>query len=210
MQRRSYGPTAWMLDDVADPAGLALRISAASLSGVREVVPAESTVVVVCERSDAAVVGDHLDAIITSDAILLRSLVVDQADLFTVEVVYDGDDLGLVADATGLSIDEVISRHVAGHYRVAFCGFSPGFAYLAGLDPMLHLPRRTAPRTRVPAGAVAIAAGYSAVYPGVSPGGWHLIGTATSTITATLWDTHADPPAALWPGRIVRFRQAEA
>lgn len=198
MQRRSYGPTAWMLDEVIDPAGLALSIS--SLSGVREVIPAESTVVVVCERSEAAAIGERLDAIDP------RRIVVDQADPFTIGVVYDGDDLDGVAETTGLSVHEVISRHVAGDYRVAFCGFSPGFAYLAGLDPTLHLPRRATPRTRVPAGAVAIAAGYSAVYPAASPGGWHLIGTTT----ATLWDTHAEPPAALWPGRVVRFRQAQS
>jgi KipI family sensor histidine kinase inhibitor len=191
-----------MLDDVADPAGLALSIS--SLRGVREVIPAESTVVVVCQRSEAAGIGDRLDAIIP------RPIVADQADPFVIEVVYDGDDLGGVADAVGWSVDEVISRHMAGDYRVAFCGFSPGFAYLSGLDPMLHLPRRTTPRTRVPPGAVAIAAGYSAVYPAASPGGWHLIGTTTPTITAALWNTHADPPAALWPGRAVRFRTAES
>ncbi len=207
MQRRSYGPTAWILDDVADPAGLALSISSAALSGVREVIPAESTVVVVCERSDATAIGDRLDAI-NLDVIIPQPIAVAEVGPFTIEVVYDGDDLGEVADATGLSVDEVISRHVAGHYRVAFCGFSPGFAYLSGLDPLLHLPRRATPRTRVPAGAVAVAAGYSAVYPGVSPGGWHLIGTTIPTITATLWDPHTDPPAALWPGRSVRFRQA--
>ncbi len=203
MQRRSYGPTAWMLDDVVDPAGLALSISSASLSGVREVIPAESTVVVVCQRSEAAAIGARLDAIDP------RPTVVDRGELITIEVVYDGGDLDAVAEATGSSVDEVISRHVAGEYRVAFCGFSPGFAYLSGLDPTLHLPRRSTPRTRVPAGAVAIAAGYSAVYPGMSPGGWHLIGTTTPAIAATLWDTRADPPAVLWPGRFVRFRQAE-
>ncbi len=201
MQRRSYGPTAWILDDVVDPAGLALSIWSASLSGVREVIPAESTVVVVCQRSEAAAIGERLDAIDPGPT------VVDPAEAFTIEVVYDGEDLDGVAQTTGLRVDEVISRHVAGDYRVAFCGFSPGFAYLRGLDPGLHLPRRSTPRTRVPAGAVAIAAGYSAVYPGVSPGGWHLIGTTTPTTAATLWDVGADPPAVLWPGRSVRFRQ---
>lgn len=192
-----------MLDDVVDPAGLALSISSASLSGVREVIPAESTVVVVCERSEAAEIGERLDALDS------RPIVVGQAELFTIEVVYDGDDLAAVAESTGLSVDDVISRHEDGNYRVAFCGFSPGFAYLSGLDPTLHLPRRSTPRTRVPAGAVAIAAGYSAVYPAESPGGWHLIGTTTPTTTATLWDTGADPPAVLRPGRFVRFRQVE-
>jgi KipI family sensor histidine kinase inhibitor len=189
-----------MLDDVIDPAGLALSIS--SLSGVRDVIPAESTVVVVCRRSEVAALGERLDSVEP------RPTAVDQAEPFTIEVVYDGDDLAAVAEATGSSIEEVISRHVAGQYRVAFCGFSPGFAYLSGLDPRLHLPRRSTPRTRVPAGAVAIAAGYSAVYPGESPGGWHLLGTATPTTTESLWDTRVDPPAVLWPGRFVRFRQA--
>ena len=204
MQRRPYGPTAWLLVDVADPAGLAQGIRSASLPGVREVIPAESTVVVVCARSEAAAIGDRLDAIDPMPT------VVDQVALFTIEVVYDGKDLDAVAEATGLRVDEVISRHVAGDYRVAFCGFSPGFAYLAGLDPTLHLRRRGTPRTRVPAGAVAIGAGYSAVYPAESPGGWHLVGTMIPSTTALLWDTRADPPAALRPGRAVRFRQARS
>ena len=91
--------------------------------------------------------------------------------------MYDGEDLADVAAACGMSTDEVVRRHVAGRYTCAFCGFAPGFAYLTGLDPALHLPRRPTPRTRVPAGAVAIAAEYTAVYPSPSPGGWHLLGT---------------------------------
>jgi KipI family sensor histidine kinase inhibitor len=83
----------------------------------------------------------------------------------------------------------------------AFVGFAPGFAYLTGLHPSLHLPRRATPRTRVPAGAVAIAAGYSAVYPSASPGGWHLIGHTD----ATMWDAGRDPPAAIGPGASVHF-----
>ncbi len=74
-------------------------------------------------------------------------------------------------------------------YQCAFCGFAPGFAYLTGLDPALELPRRATPRTRVPAGSVAIAAAYSAVYPTASPGGWHLIGRTA----AVLFDTDAGP-----------------
>ena len=73
----------------------------------------------------------------------------------------------------------------------AFCGFAPGFAYLRGLDPALHLPRRATPRTRVPAGAVAIADTYAAVYPSASPGGWHLLGHTD----ARLWDAEREPPA---------------
>jgi len=197
MLRRAFGPTAWLLDEVDEPAALALGITAASLVGVEEVVPAESTVLVRCRRTEWASIGERLDTIGPAP----RSI--DSPDVLEIDVVYDGDDLGAIARATGLGIDEIIGRHERGAYQVAFCGFSPGFGYLHGLDPVLHLPRRGSPRTIVPAGAVAIAAGYSAVYPTASPGGWHLIGT-TATV---LWDTHADPPAALWPGRPVRFRR---
>ena len=99
-------------------------------------------------------------------------------------MTYDGEDLDAVAGATGLSPAEVAERHARPTYTCAFCGFAPGFAYLVGLDPALHLPRRSTPRTRVPAGSVAIAAEYSAVYPSASPGGWHVIGHST----LALWD----------------------
>ena len=80
-------------------------------------------------------------------------------------------------------------------------GFAPGFAYLRGLDEALWVPRRSTPRTRVPAGSVAIASTYSAVYPGVSPGGWHLLGSTSTRV----WDVDRDPPALLEPGTDVRF-----
>jgi len=91
-------------------------------------------------------------------------------------VVYDGEDLPAVAAATRLTIAEVIAAHAARTYDVASIGFLPGFAYLDGLDERLALPRRETPRTRVPAGALAIAELQTAVYPFASPGGWHLIG----------------------------------
>lgn len=91
--------------------------------------------------------------------------------------VYDGPDLSHVAQATGYSVAEVCARHSAALYTVETMGFSPGFAYLSGLPSRLELPRRTTPRTRVPAGAIAIAGLHTAVYPFDSPGGWHLIGS---------------------------------
>lgn len=90
---------------------------------------------------------------------------------------YTGEDLDAVAAATKLSRDDVIAIHSAATYTVETIGFAPGFAYLAGLDPRLHLPRRATPRPRVPARSLAIAAQYTAVYPFESPGGWHLIGS---------------------------------
>jgi KipI family sensor histidine kinase inhibitor len=107
-------------------------------------------------------------------------------------VDYDGEDLDEAAALTGLSRDELIARHAAGSYTVAYLGFAPGFAYLTGLDPALHLPRLETPRTVVPAGSVAIAGPYASVYPASSPGGWRLLGRTD----ITLWDTRRDPPSA--------------
>jgi KipI family sensor histidine kinase inhibitor len=94
-----------------------------------------------------------------------------------IRVVYDGPDLASVAQAIGRSTAEVCALHAAATYSVETMGFSPGFAYLGGLPAALELPRRTTPRTRVPAGSLAIAGAHTAVYPFDSPGGWHLIGT---------------------------------
>ena len=91
--------------------------------------------------------------------------------------IYDGPDLAGVAAHLGRHPDDVRALHAAATYTVETMGFSPGFGYLAGLPPALELPRRTTPRTRVPAGAIAIAGLYTAVYPFDSPGGWHLLGT---------------------------------
>ncbi|MFE2944608.1 allophanate hydrolase subunit 1 [Streptomyces sp. NPDC059255] len=121
----------------------------------------------------------------------------------TVPVRYDGADLDEVARRTGLTPAEVIARHTAPRYTVAFAGFAPGFGYLTGTDPLLALDRRAEPRTEVPAGSVAVAGGYTGVYPRPSPGGWHLLGTTS----LTLWDERRDPPALLVPGRAVRLRE---
>jgi len=91
--------------------------------------------------------------------------------------IYNGPDLDHVAQATGRHADEVRALHAAAIYTVETMGFSPGFAYLSGLPAALELPRRTTPRTRVPAGSIAIAGAHTAVYPFDSPGGWHLIGS---------------------------------
>ena len=127
----------------------------------------------------------------------------DPAAVVVVDVVYDGPDLDDVAAACGLTRAEVVARHQASAYEVAFCGFSPGFAYLRGLDPALHVPRLATPRTVVPVGSVAIADVWSAVYPRESPGGWRLLGRTG----APLWDVDRTPPALLAPGTRVRFRE---
>lgn len=90
--------------------------------------------------------------------------------------VYDGPDLEAVSAATLLSVDDIVTMHRTAELTVETMGFLPGFAYMTGLDPRLAVPRRATPRTRVPANSIAIAAGYTSIYPLDSPGGWHLIG----------------------------------
>ncbi|MEO7069902.1 MAG: allophanate hydrolase subunit 1 [Nostocoides sp.] len=121
-----------------------------------------------------------------------------------IAVTYDGDDLAEVAYLTGLTAEEVVRRHLAGQYVVAFCGFAPGFAYLTGGEPVLDVPRRATPRTRVPGGSVALAGQFTGMYPRPGPGGWQLIGRTD----ATLWDLGQEPPALLVPGTCVRFVRA--
>jgi len=118
-----------------------------------------------------------------------------------IPVTYDGPDLAEVARLTGLPVAEVVRRHAAAEYVVAFCGFAPGFGYLTGLPAELRVPRRDSPRTAVPAGSVAVAGEFTGVYPRRSPGGWQLLGRTD----AVLWDAGRDPPALLAPGTRVRF-----
>jgi UPF0271 protein len=121
----------------------------------------------------------------------------------SIAVRYDGPDVDDVARTARMPRDEVIARHTQAVYVVAAIGFVPGFAYLRGIDLRLVLPRRATPRPRVPAGAVAIAGPYTGVYPFSSPGGWHLLGTATG---APLFDPRSG--AALALGDRVAFVEA--
>ena len=118
-----------------------------------------------------------------------------------IPVQYDGPDLDEVCKLTGLTRDEVVNAHTHTPWRVAFTGFSPGFAYLCGGDSRLQVPRRSEPRTSVPAGSVGLAGEFSAVYPRSTPGGWQLLGHTD----AVLWDVDREPPALLQPGSTVRF-----
>jgi len=120
----------------------------------------------------------------------------------TVAVTYDGPDLEAVADHWGCDVAEVVRRHQATAYESAFCGFAPGFAYLSAVgDGLPEVPRLATPRTRVPAGSVALAGRWCGVYPVASPGGWQVIGSTD----VVLWDPELDEPALLAPGTRVRF-----
>lgn len=122
-------------------------------------------------------------------------------EVVEIEVRYDGPDLADVAELTGLTRAEVVAAHTGTPWRVAFGGFAPGFAYLADGDPRLDVPRRSSPRTSVPAGSVALAGAFAGIYPRSSPGGWQLLGRTD----AVLWDVDRDPPALLRPGCVVHF-----
>jgi KipI family sensor histidine kinase inhibitor len=112
-----------------------------------------------------------------------------------------GPDLAALAAHAGLGEDDVIARHCAVEYRVAMLGFSPGFPYLLGLDPLLAMPRLDTPRTRVAAGSVGIGGAQTGIYPQAGPGGWRIIGRTA----LALFDPLHDPPTLLAPGDRVRF-----
>jgi KipI family sensor histidine kinase inhibitor len=168
----------------------------AGIAGVVDIVPGARTVLV------------HHDHLEQSDRRRLESLLVPShaapvagGPVVEIPVVYDGPDLADVAAATGLSVAEVIDIHSSAVYSAAFLGFTPGWAYLIGVDPVLHLPRRSTPRTVVPAGSVAIASEFTGVYPTNSPGGWHLLGHTA----AVMFDAHRPKPALVLAGDRVRF-----
>lgn len=138
---------------------------------------------VVVARHDVAAYFDREPEVDAGTLAALATLRDDDAPVRDIEirVMYDGPDLDDVARAAQLTTAEVQRLHADGTYVVDTLGFAPGFAYLTGLDARLHLPRRATPRTRVPAGSLAIAEAFTAVYPFDSPGGWHLIGRVLDT-----------------------------
>ena len=147
--------------------------------GVVELVPAYRTVLIVADPGQAEALDDL--------AARLPGLELPPAEAVAGETVdipvrYDGEDLPEVAGLTGLEPEEVVRRHTAPEYTVAFLGFSPGFPYLVGLDPALQVPRRDTPRTSIPAGSVGLAGNQTGIYPTATPGGWQLIGRTEVTL----------------------------
>ena len=178
---------------------LAAAVRAADIDGVVDLVPALDTLLVVLDptRVHQADVESRLRDLPVGELPAADRRVIE------IPVSYDGEDLAWVAEHCGLDEREVIRAHTGRPWHVAFCGFAPGFAYLIGGDPRLRVPRRGESRVAVPAGSVAIAGEFSAVYPRRSPGGWQLLGHTDTS----LWDTAADPPALLAPGYEVRFKE---
>jgi KipI family sensor histidine kinase inhibitor len=212
---RPFGDGAVLVETgVPDEAQRAARVldegrGSGSLPGVEDVVLGYGTVTV---RFDPRRSG--LEAVLEAVSELARraldgsddASVPGPADPVELDVRFDGPDLDEVAARAGWTAERVVEALASARLRVAFVGFSPGFAYLHGLPPELAaIGRRSRPRPVVPAGSVAIAAGFAAVYPQATPGGWHLVGRSG----AVLFDPDHPPYAVLSAGREVRFRPTD-
>ena len=165
--------------------------------GVEELVPAARTILVEYRAS-----ATRAETLVQDIAARSLTQGAERSDtLIEIPVHYNGEDLAEVAQILGITPEEVVRRHTGSEFTVAFTGFAPGFAYLSGGDPVLNVPRRSTPRTRLPAGSVGLAGTFSGVYPQASPGGWQIIGTTP----VAMWDITRAQPALLQPGYRVRF-----
>jgi KipI family sensor histidine kinase inhibitor len=197
MQLRRCGTDGVLVevDSLGEVEAVRAAVAEADLPDLVELVPAARTVLIVTRPGGAAAVRKLLT---TVDLAHHPGVVGDEV---VIEVHYDGPDLDLVAETAGLTTAEVVDLHTGADYRVAFCGFAPGFAYLTGLPEPLRQPRLDSPRTSVPAGSVGVAGEFTAAYPRATPGGWRLIGRTD----APLFDPRRTAPALLAPGDRVRF-----
>jgi KipI family sensor histidine kinase inhibitor len=194
-----YGADALLVevDDTAEAASLYRAARARHRSGelqVRDLVPAARTLLLDGVRDPEGLAA-------TIRAWQPERLGGQPVGTVEVPTRYDGADLEQVARSWRMSVEEVVEIHTGTDFVVAFCGFSPGFAYCTGLEPELAVPRHDTPRSRVPAGSVGLAGEFTGIYPTASPGGWQLLGTTD----LTLWDPDREVPATLPPGTRVRF-----
>jgi KipI family sensor histidine kinase inhibitor len=202
MRIHRYGADALLVevDDTAQAPALyheALTRTRAGKLDVRDLVPGARTLLL-----DGV---DDPDAV-ARDVETWRPQALDSRAGRSVEVPtrYDGADVDAVARIWGMTAEEVVATHTGTAFVVAFCGFSPGFAYCTGLPADLAVPRHDTPRSQVPAGSVGLAGEFTGIYPTASPGGWQLLGTTD----LALWDADREQPATLPPGTRVRFVRA--
>lgn len=197
-------------DTVATVRALAEYLEAQSLPGVRDLVPALSSIGIHYDPerwqdkqgrySPYEMIVAQLQRVLPD----LASLEATPGRLVEVPVCYEpeyGEDLESLASSRELSVAELVEIHTATSYTVCMVGFAPGFVYLGTLDERLQVPRRTTPRARVPAGSVAVANQYTGIYPSVLPGGWHLIGRTP----IRLFDVKREQPSMVSAGDRVRF-----
>ena len=185
------------LDDLDEVLGLYAALVENMPPGVIDVVPAARTVLVVTDPSESSLSS-------VADAVRRTTPHYDQRDtgeLVEIPVTYNGGDVEEAAQLLGCDVAELVRRHTADEWTVAFCGFTPGFGYLTSKAWQVDVPRRSSPRKKVPPGSVALAADFSGVYPRESPGGWQLIGRTDLAV----FDLSRERPALLRPGVRVRF-----
>lgn len=216
---------AWLIDlgNVDAPApdvltnaaahALAARIRTAAPAWLRDLVPAYASLAVFFDPG--AIDADTVRAWLHSHCVDTTTTSAGRSStLVEIPVCYGdvyGEDLDTAAAELGMAARELIARHTAATYTVAMIGFAPGFPYLLGLDPALALPRLATPRTRVPAGSVAIGGAQTGIYPRESPGGWRLIGrTPLRLFDPCLPDLDGASPSLLVPGDRVRFTAVDA
>ncbi|WP_336084589.1 5-oxoprolinase subunit B family protein [Nocardia sp. SSK8] len=205
------------LDDPRPVQRLASALRVHAIAGVQDVLPAAETVLVTLHavsygvqvRRELLALLDRLDQEPPQpdSADVSRGTAPVEGcaeDIVEIPVRYDGADLPEVARLLDLSVADVIAAHTGTLWRCAFVGFAPGFGYLTSPDGRLTVPRRDRARTAIPPGAVALAGGYSAVYPRGTPGGWQLIGRTE----LRMWAVERDPPALVRAGSAIRFVEA--
>ena len=196
------------IDDAANQRVLALdrTLARESVTGVTETVPTYRSLLV------------HYDPVLIDFGALSEKLAVlaqlpvpatTKTRRWRIPVVYGGEhgvDLEDVAKALDTTPDDIVARHVAGDYRVAMIGFTPGWSYLSGLEDGLKMPRRQNPRLLTPAGTISIGGVQTGVQCLAGPSGWHLLGrTAVRT-----YQLHRDPIFLLEPGDRVTFSAVDA
>jgi 5-oxoprolinase (ATP-hydrolysing) subunit B len=196
------------IDDAANQRVLALdrALAREAIAGVTEAVPTYRSLLVHYDpvQIDFDTLGARLLALAR-----MPSSATSNARRWRIPVAYGGEhgiDLEHVAKALNTTPDEIVARHVAGNYRVAMIGFTPGWSYLSGLDPSLRMPRRQDPRLLTPAGTISIGGVQTGVQCLAGPSGWHLLGRTP----VRTYQLHRDPTFLLEPGDYVTFSRIDA
>lgn len=185
--------------DAAEAAALARWVAETADPPPRELVPAAATVLAVAAPGGLAALTARLAE--APGAAVLAARAAGAVPELVIPVRYDGEDLAGVAAGLGMSVERLVREHTAAPWLIDFLGFAPGFGYCSRPDWPHRVPRLDTPRARVPAGAVALAEGWSGVYPRASPGGWRIVGSTD----AALWDEARVPPSTLAAGGTVRY-----
>jgi inhibitor of KinA len=184
-------------------------LSKEKITGIKDIIPAYHTLTVVydlasIEKKDTAVTLYEMMRNNLEKAFDTVAIATTPNRQIQIPVCYDGSlapDIASLAEAHGVSVDDVVRLHAGKMYRVYMIGFLPGFAYMGSVDEKINTPRRSQPRVSVPAGSVGIAGEQTGIYPFDSPGGWQIIGQTP----LSMFDASQPQPCYLQPGDEVQF-----